>query len=82
MCGFAGVLELVGGVLIVILFAVMLTSRIAEVRLTNRSAGVIPAGIALAVAVAAAALGAVTLRGRPGPDGFFSAFDRPIAWLR
>jgi len=39
----------VGGVLIVILFAVMLTSRITEVRITNRSTGVIPAGIAMAV---------------------------------
>lgn len=43
------VLVYVGGVLVLILFAVMLTSRIAEVRVTNRSAGVIPAGIAGAV---------------------------------
>lgn len=39
----------VGGVLVLILFAVMLTSRIAEVRITNRSSGVIPAGLALLV---------------------------------
>ena len=42
----------VGGILVVILFAVMLTERIHEVRVTNRSAGVL-AGAALLVAVLA-----------------------------
>jgi NADH-quinone oxidoreductase subunit J len=43
----------VGGVLIVILFAVMLTTRIAEVNLSNRSLGVV-SGLGLIVPVTAA----------------------------
>lgn len=43
----------VGGILVVILFAVMLTGRIADVRVTNRSAGVL-AGAALFATVLAA----------------------------
>jgi len=42
----------VGGILVVILFAVMLTGKIGEVRVTNRSAGVL-AGAALLLAVLA-----------------------------
>jgi NAD(P)H-quinone oxidoreductase subunit 6 len=42
----------VGGILVVILFAVMLTGKIGEVRLTNRSAGVL-AGATLLLAVLA-----------------------------
>jgi NAD(P)H-quinone oxidoreductase subunit 6 len=43
----------VGGILVVILFAVMLTGKIADVRVTNRSAGVL-AGAAILLAMLAA----------------------------
>jgi len=47
----AQVLVYVGGVLVLILFAVMLTSRIAETKVSNASLGV-PAGMALVLATA------------------------------
>jgi NAD(P)H-quinone oxidoreductase subunit 6 len=43
------VLIYVGGILVLILFAVMLTHRITDVEITNRSAGRIPALIIIAV---------------------------------
>ncbi len=43
------VLIYVGGILVLILFAVMLTHRIAEVQVTNRSVGRIPALIAVGI---------------------------------
>ncbi len=43
------VLIYVGGILVLILFAVMLTHRIAEVQVTNRSVGRIPALIAAGI---------------------------------
>ncbi len=52
------VLIYVGGILVLILFAVMLTHRIAEVHLTNRSVGTIPA---LIVTVAVGALLVTTI---------------------
>lgn len=36
----------IGGVLVLILFAVMLTSRIQDIRVTNQSLGVVPAAVA------------------------------------
>jgi len=45
------VLIYVGGILVLILFAVMLTHRIAEVQVTNRSVGRIPALIAAGILV-------------------------------
>jgi len=60
----------VGGVLILILFAVMLTSRIDEARVSNRSFGIVP-GAALLVAMCAVAfyLASTVFAGRelPGP---------------
>lgn len=51
------VLIYVGGILVLILFAVMLTQRIADVRITNRAAGRLPglvvAGLLLALLVQA-----------------------------
>ena len=46
------VLIYVGGILVLILFAVMLTHRIAEVQLTNRSVGKIPALIVTGLVIA------------------------------
>ena len=46
------VLIYVGGILVLILFAVMLTHRIAEVHLTNRSVGKIPALIVTGLVIA------------------------------
>lgn len=46
------VLIYVGGILVLILFAVMLTHRITDVRITNRSVGTIPALIVTGVFVA------------------------------
>jgi NAD(P)H-quinone oxidoreductase subunit 6 len=43
------VLVYVGGILVLILFAVMLTHRITDVQITNRSAGRIPALVAVAI---------------------------------
>jgi NADH-quinone oxidoreductase subunit J len=43
------VLIYVGGILVLILFAVMLTHRITDVQITNRSAGTIPALIVVGV---------------------------------
>lgn len=43
------ILIYVGGILVLILFAVMLTHRIADVQVTNRSAGMIPAVMIIAV---------------------------------
>src|SRR3989304_3752304 len=45
------VLIYVGGILVLILFAVMLTHRIADVQITNRSVGMIPALVIIAVFV-------------------------------
>jgi len=45
------VLIYVGGILVLILFAVMLTHRITDVEITNRAAGRIPALIIIAVLV-------------------------------
>src|SRR5713226_907273 len=42
----------VGGILVLILFAVMLTHRITDVQITNRAAGKIPALIIVAILVA------------------------------
>jgi NADH-quinone oxidoreductase subunit J len=55
------VLIYVGGVLILILFAVMLTHRIADVRISNRSVGILPA-LGICAVVGAMMLTAV-LRG-------------------
>jgi NADH-quinone oxidoreductase subunit J len=52
------VLIYVGGVLILILFAVMLTHRIADIRISNRSVGRLPA-LAICVVVGAMMLTAV-----------------------
>jgi NADH-quinone oxidoreductase subunit J len=46
------VLIYVGGILVLILFAVMLTHRITDVEITNRAAGRIPALIIIAVFIA------------------------------
>jgi len=46
------VLIYVGGILVLILFAIMLTHRIAEVHLTNRSVGKIPALIVTGLVIA------------------------------
>ena len=43
------VLVYVGGILVLILFAVMLTQRITDVQITNRSAGRIPALVAVGI---------------------------------
>lgn len=43
------VLIYVGGILVLILFAVMLTHRITDVQITNRSVGTIPAAVVIAV---------------------------------
>ncbi len=45
------VLIYVGGILVLILFAVMLTHRIAEVQITNRSVGKLPALIATGILI-------------------------------
>src|SRR5918996_1700619 len=45
------VLIYVGGILVLILFAVMLTHRITDVEITNRSAGRIPALIIIGILV-------------------------------
>ena len=45
------VLIYVGGILVLILFAVMLTHRIAEVEITNRSVGKLPALIAAGILI-------------------------------
>jgi len=45
----AQVLIYVGGVLVLILFAVMLTSKIGEVRISNQAMGVLPAALATLV---------------------------------
>lgn len=45
------VLIYVGGILVLILFAVMLTHRITDVRITNRSVGRIPAFLVMAILV-------------------------------
>ena len=62
------VLIYVGGILVLTLFAVMLTHRIADVRISNRSVGVLP-GLVVVVAVGAvmakAVLGANWLGRRP-----------------
>lgn len=42
------ILIYVGGVLVLILFAVMLTSRIDDLKVTNRSVGIVPAGLVTA----------------------------------
>ena len=49
----------VGGVLVLILFAVMLTSRIGDVNATNRSIGLLP-GIVLLIGVAAMMIAVAT----------------------
>ena len=46
------VLIYVGGILVLILFAVMLTHRITDVQITNRAAGRIPALVMVAILVA------------------------------
>jgi NADH-quinone oxidoreductase subunit J len=57
----------VGGILILILFAVMLTSRIADVRISNPSFGRVGGVIAMLVVAALIAFVAFSLFGRPGP---------------
>jgi NADH-quinone oxidoreductase subunit J len=58
------VLIYVGGILVLVLFAVMLTHRITDVEITNRAAGRIPALIVVGVFVY---LLAQTCGRRPGP---------------
>jgi NADH-quinone oxidoreductase subunit J len=58
--GIAQLLIYVGGILVLILFAVLLTNRIGEMNITNLSAGVLigaPAGLALIALLAKMALG-------------------------
>jgi NAD(P)H-quinone oxidoreductase subunit 6 len=69
---FLGVVQLlvyVGGILVLTLFAVMLTHRIADVRVSNRAVGRLPGLLIVVVAFAAlvhAASGASWVRGEPG----------------
>jgi NADH:ubiquinone oxidoreductase subunit 6 (subunit J) len=57
--GVAQILIYVGGILVLILFAVLLTNKIGEVRLSNRSASLgaaLPAAVAVAAALVAVAV--------------------------
>lgn len=60
---FVGIVQLliyIGGILVLILFAVLLTNKIGEVKLTNLSTGIMvaaPAGVALLALIAKAVLG-------------------------
>jgi len=66
----------VGGILVLTLFAVMLTHRIADVRISNRSVGGIPAFLIIAVVggvMAKAVLGAnwkTAAAGTPAPTTY------------
>lgn len=57
----------VGGILVLILFAVMLTSRIADVRISNPAFGRVAGGIVLLVVAVTIAFVAFSLFGHPGP---------------
>jgi NAD(P)H-quinone oxidoreductase subunit 6 len=85
------VLIYVGGILVLTLFAVMLTHRIADVRISNRSVGSLPAlviiaviGITMGRAVLGANWHAVTAAAAPPPstyaigNGFLSDYVLPF----
>ena len=84
------VLIYVGGILVLMIFAVMLTHRIADVRVSNRSVGRLPSLIIIAfvgVVMASAALGAnwkAVAPGTPQPttyaigNGFLNEYILPF----